>query len=385
VVGRFDLTLTVNDGRITYGDFGPFDFGYTLSSEALPYGETGAGLFGTLLYTPTDGCDFGTATSVLTQVQPSNYSVSYVDGALTVDPARLDLVVGDTFIGLGDPIPSFSVVATGLVCSDAQPSGLTFTIYDAASGNPVSGSLSEGAYQVRIDPGSVSGYEFYDINLVPGSLIINPEVGCNDRLTAADVCKIDNVTLEGDLRITTLVKFTVRNDLDVPIYIPVGNKNRFKGNAYFVFAEGSQPELFYPGETVIEVYTDGGSLQLELVSPGCNSASKSPNGSNANPCDTSVALGSKTEVDSFSREFSENIPKAYPNPATDYLTLFVGDMEGAVRVTVFDEVGRQLLSREYSAEGQDEVYLDISALKEGILMIRTENRGESSVFRIIKN
>ena len=55
------------------------------------------------------------------------------------------------------------------------------------------------------------------------------------------------------------------------------------------------------------------------------------------------------------------------------------------RVTVFDEVGRQLMARDYTAEGQEEVYLDISALKEGILMIRTENQGESTVFRIIKN
>ena len=30
-VSAFDLTLTVNNGVITYGDVGPFDFGYTLS------------------------------------------------------------------------------------------------------------------------------------------------------------------------------------------------------------------------------------------------------------------------------------------------------------------------------------------------------------------
>jgi hypothetical protein len=131
------------------------------------------------------------------------------------------------------------------------------------------------------------------------------------------------------------------------------------------------------------VYTDGGGLQLEIISPGCKSASKSANGSNANPCGT--ALTSKVEeLDSFTREVEEDAPKAYPNPATDYLTLYVGNMEGAVQVSVFDEVGRQLMTREYSAAGQAEVYLDLSALKPGILFIRTENQGNTSVFRIIR-
>ena len=77
---------------------------------------------------------------------------------------------------------------------------------------------------------------------------------------------------------------------------------------------------------------------------------------------------------------------AYPNPATDYLTLYVGEMQGdAVQVMVFDEVGRQLMIRNYTIEeGQTEVYMDISALKEGILTIVTESQGGRSAFRIIK-
>ena len=134
------------------------------------------------------------------------------------------------------------------------------------------------------------------------------------------------------------------------------------------------------------VYTDDDNLQWEVVTPGCKQAAKSANGSKANPCDESVALTSKTEVDSFTREFEDTAPEAYPNPATDYITLFVGNMEGtSVQVTVFDEVGRQLMAREYPiGEGQSEVYMDISALKEGILTIVTESQGTRSAFRIIK-
>ena len=60
-------------------------------------------------------------------------------------------------------------------------------------------------------------------------------------------------------------------------------------------------------------------------------------------------------------------------------------MEGAVNVTVFDEAGRLVMSREYPVkDGQSEVYMDISGLKEGILTIVTENQGNRSAFRIIK-
>ena len=90
-------------------------------------------------------------------------------------------------------------------------------------------------------------------------------------------------------------------------------------------------------------------------------------------------------MDSFTREFEDGVPEAYPNPATDYLTLFVGNMEGSVNVTVFDEAGRLVMSREYPVkDGQSEVYMDISALKEGVLTIMTENQGNRSAFRIIK-
>jgi hypothetical protein len=382
-VEKFDLTLTVNNGSITYGDFGPFDFGYTLGTDVLPYGQTGSDLFGTLLYNPTDGCDFGMTTSVVSQVQPENYNVNYVDGNLTVLNADLTIQIsGEAFIDIGDEIPnSFSVTTQGLVCNDPAPAISNFIIVDSF-GNPVTGILEEGVYDVQADLGSLTGYEFYNISQTPGKLYVNPVVGCNDRVRASDLCRLP-ASLPGDSRINTKLTFTYENRSGVPIYIPFGTReNKLKGNAYVV---GEAPSLFLPGTHTFEVFTDGRAIQWEVITPGCNSASKSPNGSNANPCDTSVALNSNVEVDSFTREFGDNIPKAYPNPATDYLTLFVGDMEGAVRVTVFDEVGRQLMARDYTAEGQDEVYLEISALKEGILMIRTENQGESTVFRIIKN
>ena len=314
-------------------------------------------------------------------MQPANYNVTYVEGDLTVENAELNIIVsGTSYIDQGDPIPdTFGVTVEGLECNDPTPFINNFTIVDA-SGNPVTGDLAEGVYDVIADLSDLSGYEFYNINQTPGKIYVNPSVGCNERIQTSDLCQ-SPANLQAEPRITTLLRFTYNNRTDVPIYVPRGRDNQLKGNAYFV---GDLPELFLPGEHIFEIYTDGRKLQWEIRTPGCGSVSKSPSGSNASPCGTSLTSNS-VEVDSFNRELDANAPKAYPNPATDYLTLFVGDMAGDVRVTVFDEVGRQLMARDYTAEGQDEVYLDISALKEGILMIRTENQGESTVFRIIKN
>ncbi len=389
-----DLILTVNDLNGDYGALVTPAYTLSLASDAtwteetgeLPYGETRETIFGDLTFNISQLCSDGIPEDGLIRVLPEpaldNYDVTYVPGNLTVNSVPLDLQVGDSFINLGDPVPSaFNVIATGLVCSDPEPSGLTFTLYEEGTNTVASGSLAAGVYDVRIDPASVSGLDLYDTNLIDGKLYINPEVGCNERLQASDVCKTEGVTFEGRPELNTLVRFTVSNRTDTPIYIPIGNDNRLKGNASYA---GVQPELYLPGDTTFEIYTDGGSLQHEIKTPGCNSTSKGPNGSNANPCST--ALTSKdTQLDSFTREFEDGVPEAYPNPATDYLTLFVGNMEGAVKVSVFDEAGRLMMSREYPVkDGQSEVYMDISGLKEGVLTIVTENQGNRSAFRIIK-
>ena len=222
-----------------------------------------------------------------------------------------------------------------------------------------------------------------------GTVLVNAVVGCNDRIKLTDICRTEfaDPPVPG---FPVKLTFTYVNDSGFDFNIPFGGPdNDLKGRGNFILAEGEAgPPSLFPGDGVVRtfsVYTDDDNLQWEVVTPGCKQAAKSANGSKANPCDTSAALTSNVEVDSFSREFEENTPQAYPNPAIDYLTLFVGDMEGAVQVSVFDEAGRQLMSREYPVEqGQSEVYLDISALKEGILTIITENQGNRSAFRIIK-
>lgn len=347
----------------------------------LPFGETPEEIFGTLLYSPLDGCDFEDTVAILTQVQPDNYNVTYVDGPLTLEKAVLSLQVsGTSYIQRGDYAPDdFEINVNGLVCNDEIPEITTFRVEDG-SGTSTSGKLDSGVYQVFAVTEAVPGLENYEVEQVPGELFVNPKVGCRNRIKAIDLCR-SPASLADDPRVTTKLTFTYRNELDVPIYVPRGHDNYLFGPAY---RSGELPEVFLPGTHTFEIYTDGQGLKWIIESPECWFPSISNWATWAPECATNLS-SEVVDVDSFTPDFDDDIPQAYPNPATDYLTLYVGNLEGVVDIAVFDEAGRQLMRREFSADGQDEVYLDVSVLKPGILTIRRENQGEVSVFRIIKN
>jgi hypothetical protein len=390
-VSPYAVTLTVDDFSGTYGTQAPLGITTTLSNPAvsgwteadLPYGETKESIFGTLTYNITELCDIPADNLISVAPEPAltNYQVTYVDGTLSVTNQPLTVTVLDAYVNEGAALTGiFSVTSEGLVCEDQLPA-LNFVITNA-DGNIVTPPLAAGDYDVSIaeDISSLPGFEYYDVTQVPGRLIINPSVGCNDRLQASDVCKVDNVTLTDYTWVTTLVKFTVFNSLDVPVYLKYDTRaNQFKGNAQFIFASGSPTEIFVPGETVIEVYTDGGGLQLELITPGCNSASKSANGSNANPCPVNLEAGMDLDAQVLGIEEVQSM--AYPNPAIDYLNLFVGDQEGQIDVQVFDTSGRMLISRDYGVTGLQEVQLDISALNPGFYFVKV---GSAPPIQIIK-
>jgi hypothetical protein len=72
---------------------------------------------------------------------------------------------------------------------------------------------------------------------------------------------------------------------------------------------------------------------------------------------------------------------AYPNPATDYLNLFVGDQEGQIDVLVYDTSGRMLIAKDYGVTGLQEIQLDISALNPGFYFVKV---GNATPIQIIK-
>ena len=99
----------------------------------------------------------------------SDYSISYVDGLLTVDPAPLTITPDNQTSVYGGPLPTLTVSYSGFVNGDTsanlsiQPDlSTTATIHSHVSGNPFSINASGAS-----DPD-------YDISYVSGTLTVTP-------------------------------------------------------------------------------------------------------------------------------------------------------------------------------------------------------------------
>ncbi|MCK5441932.1 MAG: T9SS type A sorting domain-containing protein, partial [Maribacter sp.] len=362
----------------TYGQLEDPLYTFTINLEQLPFEETIIDILGTLNFTPSDTCTPSTTIAISNTIQPDNYNLTYNTGNLTINKTALQIEVLSDFISEGSPTPSsFYTQINGLVCDDSIPTIDNFIIKDQ-NGTIQSGNLVAGEYSVFADISNLTGYDNYIISQSPGILYVNPAVGCNNRIKASDICKTP-ATISEHPEITTLLRFEYTNDLNVPIFIPNGSNNMLKGNAYFI---GSPPELFLPGKHTFEIYTNGGRLQWEVITEGCNSASKSANGSNANPCGTSLQVSSKI-FDQEEQTTTEQLI-LYPNPSSDYVTIITGITSEPINVRIYNETGRTLLKKQYPSSNSSEIYIDVSKFNPGILYIGVEKDEETTFYKVIK-
>ena len=143
--------------------------------------------------------------------------------------------------------------------------------------------------------------------------------------------------------------------------------------------------MFLPGTHTFEVRTTGEGLQWQIKTPGCNSFSKSPFGSNADPCtggqaDIGVGL---TDVQSLGLE-----TRAYPNPFKQKFMLDIrnnGLQAGAeFKVALIDIVGRatEILTTDNLLYGRHEI--DLSGLPAGVYFLHLSTAQENRILRIVK-
>ncbi len=81
--------------------------------------------------------------------------------------------------------------------------------------------------------------------------------------------------------------------------------------------------------------------------------------------------------------FSSSEPIVFPNPATDYTTIFLGGVQDEVNVEIFSEDGR-LIRRDRHIALSNEIELDLTGLPSGIYYIRFEGSGIKGTSKIIK-
>ena len=125
-------------------------------------------------------------------------------------------------------------------------------------------------------------------------------------------------------------------------------------------------------------------LQWEVKTDNCSSASKSANGSNADPCGSVLPRvapgGIQTPVD----EKQEWGVRLFPNPAHSGFWLESWNVDAPLQVEIYSIQGQLLSAREYNSVGQEQLYIDVSAFPAGLLLVSVSSGGERRMAKLRK-
>ncbi|MDP3925645.1 MAG: MBG domain-containing protein, partial [Hydrogenophaga sp.] len=182
VITPAPLVVTANNQTKPYGTAFPFT-GTEFTSSGLVNADTiGSATLvsaGTPATAPVAGSPYPIVPSDATggTFTPGDYTISYVDGVMTVKPAALTLTANDATKVFGQTLtlPPSAFTSVGLVNGDTIDS-VVETSPGTVSTAPVVGS----PYAIDITPGSAVGGTFVPSNYVtvyqPGELTVTPVV-----------------------------------------------------------------------------------------------------------------------------------------------------------------------------------------------------------------
>jgi RHS repeat-associated protein len=165
-VNPVPLTITADDQSMTYGGSVPT---LTVTYSGLVNGDTAPSTPPAVSTTatsssPVSGSPYDISAS---GASDSDYTISYVDGSMTVNPAALTVTADDQSMTYGDSVPTLTVSYSGLVNGDTAPSTPPTVSTTATSSSPVSGSPYDISASGASDPN-------YTISYVDGAMTINP-------------------------------------------------------------------------------------------------------------------------------------------------------------------------------------------------------------------
>lgn len=159
------LTITADNLAKSEGGANPT---FTATFTGLVNGDTAADISGlTLTSTATTNSTPGDYAIVAANATNTNYTITHVNGILTINGVPTLVITADDFSKLyGAALPGFTSTITGFNTGDDASviSGLTYTT-TATAGSDV------GTYTITPTGATATGYQ---INFVSGSLTINP-------------------------------------------------------------------------------------------------------------------------------------------------------------------------------------------------------------------
>ncbi|HKB14235.1 MAG TPA: MBG domain-containing protein, partial [Vicinamibacterales bacterium] len=161
------LTITANNKTKVYGASNP---ALTVSYSGFVNGDTAASLTTppTASTTATAASAVGTYPITVAGAVAANYTISYVNGALTVTPATLTITAYDKTRAYGSANPTFTVKYAGFVNGDT-PAGLATA---PSASTTATAASSVGTYPITVG-GAVANAN-YTIVYVNGTLTVTP-------------------------------------------------------------------------------------------------------------------------------------------------------------------------------------------------------------------
>ena len=168
-VNAAPLTITANNDSKTYGTLKTFS-STALAESGLVNGDTINGVTETSTGAPASATigTYNIVPSAATGTGLSNYTIGYVNGTLTVNPATLTITANNDSKTYGT-LKTFSSTAfaeTGLVNGDTI-TGVTETSAGAAASAPV------GTYNIVPSAATGTGLSNYTITYINGTLTVN--------------------------------------------------------------------------------------------------------------------------------------------------------------------------------------------------------------------
>jgi hypothetical protein len=171
-VNPYELKVHAQNATTTYGTAPA----YSALISGLQYNDsTNFVLSGTLSFSPQI-CNVNVGTHTITAsglslVSPSNYTLTYETGTLTVNPATLTATADNKSRPFAFPNPAFTISYSGFKCGDdasdiTAPTASTVAVPSSPAGN----------YPITLSGGSATNYNF---NLVNGTLTVQTAPSCS--------------------------------------------------------------------------------------------------------------------------------------------------------------------------------------------------------------
>jgi hypothetical protein len=320
--------------------------------------------------TATTTSSVGVYPIVLNGGSATNYTITRVNGTLTIVKASVICKADDKAIYYGQSIPTRTATITSNTTYTVT-GGPNFSFSPSCVGNT-------GVYTITPSCLVLADASSYDITYQTGKLYINPKGSGASKIVPALVC-VD--TLIGDPSgFKYLAKFKYTNSNSTQVYIASGTNNSLSSTGAF---DGTAPQLFEVGTGYFNVKFTSGTITWTVKS--YQSSTLTTVSASANSASPRCASGSARMIADDGKEESIDIDyMIYPNPVLDRVTITSPSAINAENVVIADLLGRTYsIGGNYSVSDQG-ITIDMSMFKNGIYFIRIQNGEEVKIFNIVK-